>query len=88
MVLNSKYDYLKKKLLYKSTHRGCKETDLLFSKFVNQYLDYMNEAELLDYEIILNQTDADVVSWVMGHTDVPKNLQSSIMIKLLNIHKT
>lgn len=81
--MNSKYDYLKKKLVYQSNHRGCKETDLLLGKFASRYLDEMDEQDLLYYEIILNQTDADIVSWVMGHEFVPKNLQNSVMTKLL-----
>lgn len=85
--MNSKYDYLKKKLFYQSNHRGCKETDLLFGKFAALYLDRMSEEDLLNYEIILNQTDADIVSWVMGHSPAPENLQNTVMTKLLNLSR-
>ncbi len=85
--MNSKYDYLRKKLLYQSNHRGCKETDLLLGKFASVYLNEMSYQELEAYDIVLSQTDADIVSWVMGHSPIPQDLESDIMTKLLNLSK-
>lgn len=75
--------YLKKKLLYQSKNRGCKETDLLLGKFADQFLDKMIDAELQDYERILAQTDADIVDWVMRKAEVPVTLKSNVMKRVL-----
>lgn len=78
-------DNFAKKLLYRSSHRGCKETDLLLGLFAGKYLAEMSGEEMKEYDVILNQTDSDIVSWIMGHSDVPEHLQSPLMNKLLQI---
>lgn len=75
--------HLFKKLLYRSKNRGCKETDLLLGRFAEKHLTQMSWAELGQYAIILDQTDADIVSWIMGHAEVPNHLRGSVMNKLL-----
>ena len=35
-------EFLKKKIIYRSTHRGDKEMDLLFGNFVRKYIDKFN----------------------------------------------
>ena len=36
-------DNLKKKILYRSQHRGTKEMDILLSNFVKKYVKLLNE---------------------------------------------
>ena len=79
-------DNFAKKLFYRSSHRGCKETDLLLGLFAKKYLAEMSDEEMKEYDIILNETDSDIVSWIMGHSDVPENLQSPLMNKLLQMN--
>jgi succinate dehydrogenase flavin-adding protein (antitoxin of CptAB toxin-antitoxin module) len=73
----------RKKLLYRSMHRGCKETDLLLGRFAEKYIHDMTFDELKEWDLILNQSDSDIVSWLLKQTEVPKALQSDIMRRLL-----
>jgi len=82
MALQSS-DHLTKKLLYQSNHRGCKETDVLLGNFANNFLYQMTNSELEDYAMILEQTDSDIVDWIMGKAEVPNNMHSAVMTKLL-----
>ena len=41
---------LKKKILYRSEHRGTKEMDLLLSNFVKKYVNSLNVNELCKLE--------------------------------------
>ena len=41
-------DDLKKKIIYRATHRGSKEMDLLLGSFVKFYIDDFNLTELND----------------------------------------
>ena len=41
-------DDLKKKIIYRATHRGSKEMDLLLGSFVKFYIDDFNLSELND----------------------------------------
>jgi antitoxin CptB len=77
-------EYLRKKLLYRSLHRGCKETDLILGKFAETHINNMNSKELQEFEIILNQMDSDIVSWVMRRASPPFELHGPVMRKLLS----
>jgi len=50
-------DNLKKKILYRSGHRGTKEMDLLLSNFVKKYINSLNERELCELDLLLNIDD-------------------------------
>jgi antitoxin CptB len=81
---NIMQELLRKKLSYRSKNRGCKETDLLLGNFATKYINDMTLADLNEFEIILDQTDSDIVSWVMGRQEVPSHLQRPMMMKLLS----
>ena len=56
-------DNLKKKILYRSKHRGTKEMDLLLSNFVKKYVNFLNEIELYELESLLNIDDEVLYKW-------------------------
>lgn len=82
--MSQESNFVIKKLLYQSKNRGCKETDLLLGSFADNALLKMAQSELEEYALILTQTDADIVDWITGKSDVPKELQNSTMAKLLD----
>ncbi|KAF2282089.1 hypothetical protein GH714_042913 [Hevea brasiliensis] len=57
----------KRRLLYRSTHRGCKETDILLGAFAERYLALLDEEELVRYEKIVELDDELLYSYVVGH---------------------
>ena len=46
----SNLNTLKKRILYRSVHRGTKEMDLLLGNFVKKYLNSLSENELCELE--------------------------------------
>ena len=54
---------LKKKIIYRSTHRGSKEMDILLGNFAKKYLDTFNIIELKDFEQILLMEDEILYEW-------------------------
>ena len=69
-------DNLKKKILYRSKHRGTKEMDLLLSNFVKKYVDFLNEIELYELESLLNIDDEVLYKWYLNNertTLIPEN---------------
>ena len=67
---------LKKKILYRSEHRGTKEMDLLLSNFVKKYVNSLNENELCELETLLNMDDEVLYKWYLNKestTLVPEN---------------
>lgn len=77
-------EILRKKLLFRSNHRGTKELDLLIGKFATFYINDLSEEEIFDLEEILNENDPDLYNWVTKHIDPPKKYQHSLMSKFQN----
>ena len=69
-------DKLKKKILYRSEHRGTKEMDLLLSNFVKKYVNSLNVNELCELESLLNIDDDVLYKWYLNNertTSIPEN---------------
>ena len=69
-------DNLKKKILYRSGHRGTKEMDILLSNFVKKYINSLNESELCELESLLNIDDKVLYKWYLNNertTLIPEN---------------
>jgi len=56
-------EILKKQIIYRSTHRGSKEMDLLLGNFVKKYIDKLNTNELLDLKKLLFMEDEVIYKW-------------------------
>jgi antitoxin CptB len=55
-----------KRLHYRSSHRGNKEMDIVFTRFAEHGLEGLSAAELDDYEALLDEADSDLWDWVTG----------------------
>ncbi len=73
---------LKKRLLYRSVHRGCKETDILLGEFAQSELENLSETELRDYETLLEVNDVDIYSWLTQKTMVPTEFDNTVFMKI------
>ena len=72
----SNIDILKKKILYRSVHRGTKEMDLLLGNFVKKYVNSLSENELCELETLLNTDDEILYKWYSKqdvNTSIPVN---------------
>lgn len=76
----------RKRLIFRSWHRGTREMDLIMGTFADQNLQGFNEAELDQYEDILQTGDPDLYNWVSGREDAPANVVTPVMQKLLDHH--
>ena len=48
---------LKKKIIYRSLHRGSKEMDLLIGSFVKKNINSLSDKDLLDLNILVETED-------------------------------
>jgi antitoxin CptB len=56
----------KKRALYRATHRGTKELDILLGKFAQSAVAAMSEAELTNFEEFLALPDPEIDQWMRG----------------------
>ena len=73
---------LKKKILYRSKHRGTKEMDMLLGNFVKKYVNFLNETELCELESLLNIDDEVLYKWYLNNARTRLVPDNSITKKL------
>lgn len=79
---------LRKKLLYRSLHRGCKETDILLGRFATEFIDHFSDYELDEYEKIVNLDDHELYYYITGKQAVPILLNSNIMNSIIKFNNS
>ena len=76
-------DIRRKRLLFRSWHRGTKESDLLLGSFAERHLPEFTPAQLDRYETLLEIEDADLWDWIAGRTAPPAERDSDVLRLLL-----
>ncbi|KAI5955530.1 emi5 [Candida theae] len=79
-------DIKRARLIYQSRKRGILESDLLLSRFAKKYLKQMSDAELDEYDKLLDEADWDIYYWATKNysvTPLPEKWQNSKILKLL-----
>jgi len=57
-------DIPRKRALYRATHRGTKELDILLGRFAEHYVHTMAPPELAAFEEFLASPDPDIEQWM------------------------
>ena len=73
----------RKKLLFRSWHRGTRELDLIFGTFADAAIETLDEGELDDYERLLNLPDTDLMDWMLTGKPVPADIDSALIRRIL-----
>ena len=73
----------RKRLKYRSWHRGTKEMDLLLGPFADACLDGFDAALLAEYEAVLEVPEPDLYEWILGRAAPPLEARSSVLLKLI-----
>ena len=64
-------DPRRRRLLYRATHRGTRETDILIGGYVASHIGAMDEAELGLLQTLLELPDPDLADWLSGRRPIP-----------------
>ena len=75
-------DTRRRKLKFRAWRRGFREMDLLMGSFADKHLDAYGEAELDQFEVLLNQPDWEVYAWLVGQADIPDDHRSPVLDQL------
>lgn len=75
-------DVRRRRLLYRATHRGTHEADLLVGGFVALRIAALTEAELTALEAIMELPDVDLADWLSGRRPIPPELDSPMLRRI------
>ncbi len=76
----------RRRVKFRSWHRGMLETDLLLGRFADAEVENLSEAELDDYEVLLEAVDRDIFSWATGEAETPPLYDTRVFRKLIAFH--
>lgn len=72
-------DDRRKRLLYRATHCGMKENDVMIGRFAEARLETMSEADLDLFENLMNHPDNDLYNWITGKEPTPDIVDSPVL---------
>lgn len=79
-------DPRRRKILFRSWHRGMREMDLIMGRFADEAIAGFDDAELDEFERLIEVLDRDLLSWVTGEAAVPANYDTELFRKLKAFH--
>ncbi|MCB1556186.1 MAG: succinate dehydrogenase assembly factor 2 [Alphaproteobacteria bacterium] len=74
----------RKRLIFRSGHRGTKEMDLFLGSFAAKNVPGFSPEELALYDDLLNEPDPDLYNWITGKVSVPAHKTNSVVALLLS----
>jgi antitoxin CptB len=64
-------DIRRRRLLFRATHRGTFENDLMIGGFVRAHLVSLTETDLDALEAVMEMPDTDLADWLTGRVPIP-----------------
>jgi antitoxin CptB len=64
-------DVRRRRLLFRATHRGTHEVDILLGGFVSPRIAAFSAAELTALEAVMELPDVDLADWLCGRLPLP-----------------
>ena len=75
---------LRKQIIYRATHRGSKEMDILLGKFVKKYISDLNTNDLKNLNEIISIDDELLYDWYFNKINNEKIANNKVSQKLRN----
>ncbi len=68
-----------KKAIYRSSHRGCRETDFILGDFAKEKIFSFETEKFSLYEKFIEEDDWNIYAWFGGQIPTPKKYQDLIL---------
>jgi antitoxin CptB len=78
----------RKRLLFRSWHRGTREADLILGSFAEAHLRDFDAGGLDQYEALLACPDPDLFDWIAGRATPPPEYDTDVTRLLLTFRYT
>jgi antitoxin CptB len=77
-------DPRRRRLLYRATHRGTKENDLLIGGFVARRISLLSEEDMEALERLLELPENDLADWLTGRRPIPPEADAPMLREIRN----
>ena len=75
----TRLDLRRRRLLFRATHRGTHENDLIIGGFVAARIGSFSESDLDALELMLELPDPDLAHWLSGRAPIPPEADTPIL---------
>jgi len=75
-------DARRRRVLFRAWRRGLREMDLVMGQFADANLPGMDEAELSEFERLLDVADPQLLAWITGAESTPEEFDTPLLARL------
>jgi len=75
-------DFRRRRLLYRATHRGTFENDLMIGGFVRAHLATLTETDLDALEVVMEMPDTILADWLTGREPIPTQEETPMLRRM------
>jgi antitoxin CptB len=79
-------DERRRRLLFRAWHRGIREVDLIMGGFADAHIAALSEAEVDDFERLMDVQEHELLGWVTGAIPTPDDFDSALFRRLRAFH--
>lgn len=79
-------DPRRRKALFRSWHRGTREMDLVLGRFADAEIGTLDDAEMDDYELLMEAQDRDLFQWLTGEVATPDNYDTPVFRRIKSFY--
>ena len=72
----------RRRLLFRATHRGTFENDLMIGGFVRAHYDTLTEADVDALEAVMQMPDTDLADWLTGREPIPPEEETPMLVRM------
>jgi antitoxin CptB len=72
----------RRRLLFRATHRGTQENDILIGGFVKARIGALSESDIASLEQLLELPETDLANWLTGRLPIPPELDTSLLRRI------
>ena len=81
-------EMMKRRLIYRASYTGMKETDLLLGQFAKRHLPELTRPQLHEFEALLDAGDPSIFAWVRGDEAVPEAYDTAVFALIKDFELT
>jgi antitoxin CptB len=79
-------DDRRRRLLFRSWHRGTREADLIMGRFADAHIGELTDAELDEFEHLLDAWESELLAWLTGASAVPAQHDTPMFRRVRDFH--
>ncbi|HYC26127.1 MAG TPA: succinate dehydrogenase assembly factor 2 [Roseiarcus sp.] len=81
-ISSARLDARRRRVLFRAWRRGLREMDLVMGHFADLEIATMSEADLAEFERLLDVPDPEILSWITGEKPAPAEHDTALLARL------